>query len=105
MRYLLMLSIVFTQVVFAQTKSITCNSLNANFSFTFEFDEKKNLITYAGEQMQGLINKDAVIFMISIDGINYYHNLNRNSGLMSVSNKSTSRIVDTLRCAQSQQKF
>jgi hypothetical protein len=89
----------------AQLVSLTCVNPGDNFTIDIELDERNNAVSVNGVRQYANYTNNSITFNLKIDGETWFHNINRNNGVMMVQRQSNKFILPSYNCKVSTRKF
>ncbi len=97
--------LVTSSTSYSNTISLSCMSYDNKYSMGLDIDLKSRLVSISGRKESAFIDNHSINFSSILNGTEYFHSLNRSTGLMVVAESPSMKIVDRYSCNLAKNKF
>lgn len=93
-------------VINAQPVQLSCIDPKDNFTISIVFDSlKQQVVVNDMKPTVASITQSLIEFSLMLDGVKYFHRINRSTGSMMIVNNSNGDLLSPYQCSLAKRKF
>ena len=106
MKKFLLILLIISPNAFANWANLVCVAPSDNFTISVELNEKLQLVRLnEGANVRASFTPIAITFFVKLSEANYFHSINRSTGVMMIRNESSGQLLTPYQCSVATKKF